>query len=936
MEPKPFSLMPRLLGAALAGLTLGLLGCGAGSPDTARANPAADPNPAANPPSTSAALGSASFQVNVETGRVTSVAVNPAGEGEQPVIIGGSAVSFTPSLLSDQPGDVGVKVVSVSLTNHFSLPIGQTPAGDAAEVRVLFSAFSNGFSDLRPRSTVTTASGTGVSGHLDGPGATATFAAPFGTATDGSGSVYITDFAGHRVRKLSGGTVSTLAGSGTAASVDGLGAAASFNSPSGIAINPVDGALFVADYLGHAIRRVTPLGAVNTIAGTGVSGANNGSGAVATFNSPTAIAIDNLGRLFVAEVGGRKIRQITFAGGDPTAAANYAVTTLAGSGAATSTDGVGTAASFTMPAGLTLGGNNDLFVCDRVGTRIRRVGLDGAVTTIAGSGTASTLDGTGDVATFTSPKGIVYLNGALIVSEESSNRLRQLTLLAGSTPAQARNWTVRTLAGTGGVGSADGAGDVATFNSPKLLSTDGSGNLFVADFGNNKLRLVLPATGYFPLGVPAGSPPATPVQLSNPDGVIPSSGFGINMPYISYPGPIAAGASTAAKPWWFVVPSGVNSFEFTVSLEAVTGGLEPPGPTSSIVRTVAGKTNTTSFMDGIGAEARIGLVKYDCIDAAGHVYFSDLGNNALRRLTPSGLVSTIAGGPGNVAASVDGTGNVAKITSINAVAASRDGLVVYFGDGNLVRRASIPYYLDATDPGNWNIVTLAGIASPGNSDGLGNVATFNTIEDMVLDPNSGALYLTEYFGNRVRKLRFQGGNPNTPTNWWVSTVAGDISAINGASGWTDSVGIAARFYNPRGIAQDRAGNLYVADQSNFRIRMINPEAVVTTVAGTGVQGFADGPGGTAQFSLPYGVAVDSAGFIYVGDIGNFDVRRIDPQGTVSTLAGTVGSPGGVDGLGANATFVRPAGVAVNASGDIYVCEQSSIRLIQRLVTVGTN
>jgi len=112
---------------------------------------------------------------------------------------------------------------------------------------------------------------------------------------------------------------------------------------------------------------------------------------------------------------------------------------------------------------------------------------------------------------------------------------------------------------------------------------------------------------------------------------------------------------------------------------------------------------------------------------------------------------------------------------------------------------------------------------------------------------------------------------------------------------------------------------------------------VTTVAGSGVQGYGDGAGTGAavKFSLAYGITVDSSGYVYVADIGNLDVRRIDPSGNVTTVAGIVGTASGVDGAGNLATFVRPAGVAVAPDGDLMVCDQSSMRMIQRTITNGT-
>src|SRR5262249_4179654 len=152
-------------------------------------------------------------------------------------------------------------------------------------------------------------------------------------------------------------------------------------------------------------------------------------------------------------------------------------------------------ASFSNPKGLALGADGALYVADSGNNKIRRVSAGGEVVTIAGTGAAGALDGSGNTATFNSPCGLVQIHGALIMSDQLGHRLRQLTLKAGgsASPSSASSWQVNTLAGSGGTGSADGRGDVATFNHPSMLAVDASGNLIVADFANNKIRKVTPS-----------------------------------------------------------------------------------------------------------------------------------------------------------------------------------------------------------------------------------------------------------------------------------------------------------------------------------------------------------------------------------------------------------------------------------------------------------
>ncbi len=885
---------------------------------------------------------SALFHVDVNTGKVT---ITPSkGDSKSRAVFSGTAVKFNSSVLLDQAGDVGIKTLSVSLTNNWGLSIGKDANGNAPGLKVTFSPMTNvgAFSDIRSQTTVSTLAGTGTQTTVDGPAAGATFNLPVGVAVTSDGAVYTADIGGNVIRKIDNGLVSTLAGNGLNQSVNGIGKAASVKGPYGIAVNPVDGAFIVTEYGGNRIRRITREGQSTIVAGTGTAGGTDGLGTSATFNSPGGVAVDNNGIIYVTEISGHRIRKIVLGpGADPRVPTSYSTGTVAGSGSVGFADGIGTAASFSAPAGICFGGDGFLYVADSNNHKIRRVSPAGETVTIAGTGAAGAADGNGDVATFNNPHGIAWKDGALIVAVQGGNRIRQLSLRAngGGNPSSPNSWLVSSIAGTGSAGSANGAGDTASFNQPQLLTVDQSGNVYVACL-DNRIRTVVPNGGYFPIGVANGSAPSEQVQLSNATGTIPSTGSGLNVPYITYPGAIESGSSSEVKQWWFTVPQGVSAFEFTVTVEAQTEGLVPPsavsgaGSPDAIVRTLAGVTNTNGFNDGTGSSVRMGLIKYDDLDGKGNLYFTDLSNNALRRMTPDGRVTTIAGGPGNVATAADGSGATAKISSINAVAVAKNGLTVYFGDNNLVRVATIPSYLDPLDAGNWTINTLNSSNTAGNTNGVLTGASFNTIEDMALD-SAGNLYLSEFFGNRVRKLTYKGDDVRVGTNWQASTLAGDDSAISGSSGSTDGTGTGARLFNPRGIDVDRDGNVYVADESNFLIRKITPTQVVTTIAGDGTQGYLDGTGLTTKFSLVYGICVDSAGFIYVSDIGNFTVRRISPSRVVSTVAGINSFPGGADGGGNNATFVRPAGLAVDQGGNLYVSDQSSLRSIQRSIKTGT-
>ncbi|SCW57097.1 NHL repeat-containing protein [Mucilaginibacter sp. NFR10] len=253
--------------------------------------------------------------------------------------------------------------------------------------------------------------------------------------------------------------VSTFAGNINPGKADGTGTTASFNRPSGM-ITDAAGNIYVADAGNNLIRKITPAGVVTTFAGSGAQGDTDGIGTAASFNNPQDITLDGNGNLYVAESTGKVVRKITSAG---------AVTTLAGGGA-NGVDGAGTAAGFSAPTGIAVDGSGNLFVADVY--KIRKITPAGVVTTFAGSGVSGSANGTGTAASFSQVTGIVIgLSGNLYVTDLGNNMIRKIT----------SDGVVSTLAGNGIKGSADGAGNTATFNAPVSITADNQGNIYVGD-----------------------------------------------------------------------------------------------------------------------------------------------------------------------------------------------------------------------------------------------------------------------------------------------------------------------------------------------------------------------------------------------------------------------------------------------------------------------
>jgi len=220
------------------------------------------------------------------------------------------------------------------------------------------------------------------------------------------------------------------------------------------------------------------------------------------------------------------------------------------------------------------------------------------------------------------------------------------------------------------------------------------------------------------------------------------------------------------------------------------------------------------------------------------------------------------------------------------------------------------------------VTTLAGTAGmAGSADGTGAAARFNNPGGVATD-STGNVYVADSDNETIRKITTAGV---------VTTLAGTA----GLSGSGDGMGAAARFKGPAGVAIDSAGNIYVADQFNDTLRKVTAAGVVTTLAGTaGFSGSADGTGAAARFNNPIGVATDSTGNVYVADSGNDTIRKVTAAGVVTTLAGTAGLSGSADGTGAAARFNFPRGVAVDSSGNVYVADTGN-SLIRKLTPNGT-
>src|SRR5258706_238877 len=343
----------------------------------------------------------------------------------------------------------------------------------------------------------------------------------------------------------------------------------------------------------------------------------------------------------------------------------------------------------------------------------------------------------------------------------------------------------------------------------------------------------------------------------------------------------------------------------------VAGCAESGTAAGSVLALFAGDMRGGGTADGTGAAARFNIPSGGAPDNRGGVYVGDYGNHTIRKITPAGVVTTLAGTAG-VEGTSDGIGVAASFKSPVDVATDSAGNVYVADSGSNTIRKITPAGV---------VTTLAGTPSVvGSTDGTGAAASFNFPHGVATD-STGNVFVADGFNHSIRKITPGGG---------VTTLAGKA----GGGGSTAGTGPAARFNVPFGVATDSAGNIYVADTSNGTIRKITPGGVVTTLAGTaGVEGSTDGTGAAARFSNPFAVATDSAGNVYVADSGINTIRKITPAGVVTTFAGTAGLTGSTDGTGAAARLNLPRGVAVDSASNVYVADSSN-NTIRKITPAG--
>ena len=510
------------------------------------------------------------------------------------------------------------------------------------------------------------------------------------------------------------------------------------------------------------------------------------------------------------------------------------------------------------------------------------------VDTLAGSTTFHS-DGIGQNALFFGPTAITLSsNGTIYVADSTNHVIRAIAV----------DGTVSTIAGfPGAIGYKDGQGQEARFRNPQDIAVSSDGTVYVLDTDNHRVRVISASglvstiaggSGVFtnPKGLalaPSGilyvsDSPNNRIRAISPNGIVTT--------LVGSTSGSTDGDSSTAKLWEPVGLCVADNGTIFVA-ENYNRRIRMISP-SGFVTTIAGNGNIGS-LNGAAVNATF-FAPYDVSLASdGTLYIADSGNQLIRKLSPNGIVSTTTGGN--------------SFSTSRSIAVAPNGTIYVSEVNNNRIRTLSP---------SGSVSTVAGGVASTATDGQGSAARFNYPRGMSIAPN-GTIYLADSSNHQIRSI-----SPNGQ----VRTVAGSTSF-----GSSDGQGTAARFYSPYDVAVSPNGTIYVAEYSGHRIRAISPFGYVTTVAGTGTNGFADGPGATAQFSYPGGIVVSPNGTLFVVEVTGNRIRTISPDGIVSLFAGSNTSAlGTTDGQGAAARFGNPYGITLSANGTLYVAEAYNQRI----------
>lgn len=781
-------------------------------------------------------------------------------------------------------------------TNAVANTVLSNPQGIAVDVAGNLYIADSGNRIVRkvdPTETATIFAGTGQSGNTgDGSAAIAAkMTSPNSVAVDLAGNLYIADTSNFVVRKVdASGNISTFAGgNGTGSSGNGGAAAAAKMIPAYVAVDN-SGNVYIADTSSNTVRVVnTTTNIINLYAGGGTPASGNGDGGPATSAkfTPTAIALDKAGNLYIADSTAHNVRMVTPQG---------AISSFAGTGVYGSSgdNGPATSAQLISPVGLAADSAGDVYIADAGARRIRMVNSSGVISTVVGTGVASPypLDGLpADAARIDSPRGLAVdpAGNYLYFTVSSWNFAYQVVLH----PEQ--------------------------FPMTRVGNTSQPQRLILENYGNTDINLTsINFTGDFALAANY-SPQPYPCRTTIPV----YSGFNGFCTMDIVFAPTAEGIRS------FALTLQTSDTPSTISKTLTSTGLGSALALSSgQMFIVAGKHGGTAGYrgdNGPAVQASLNGVNGMAVDSSGNLYLAEYPYCQVRKVDGNtGIITTIAGANpaqcDNLQISGDGGSATSAILQSPGPMAIDAHNNLYISDGFDARIRKI----SLTD-GTISAVAGTGISLSANIScgysGDGHPATQAALcgPSGIAFDTLGNLYFADGGNNVIRKI---------DTSGIITTIAG----VQGSGSYSGDGGpaLSAHFNTPMGVAVNAAGDIFISDHNNHVIRKIDHVTnIITTIAGQpGVTGYG-GDGGlatSAKLNYPEGIAVDAAGNIFVADYYNMVIRKVDPSGIITTVAGNNFIYDGYNGddLPATATALAfPAGVAVSPSGYLFINDQSN-------------
>ncbi len=655
-------------------------------------------------------------------------------------------------------------------------------------------------------------------------------------------------------------TISTFAGGGLPVNIPGT--SASLGSPASVAADRAGNVFFATQ--NTVLRLDATTGILTLVAGNGTPGfsGDNGLAIGAQLYNPGGVAVDSAGNVYISDGGNYRVRKVS----------NGVITTVAGNGTPGSggDNGSATSAQLYNPGGVAVDSAGNLYIADQFNFRVRKVS-NGVITTVAGGG-LSLADNV--------PATSAELNYPMGVAVDSADNLYIAVASNNFVPGLIRDVTngiISTVAGGGTSGGDNVPATSAALGYLLGVAVDSAGNLFIADTSNNRIRKV--SNGVIATVAGNGGPffsgdngPATSAQLW-------------------YPGDVAVDSAGN-----LYIADTLNN-----RIRKVSNG---------VITTVAGGGACCFSGDnGPATSAQLYNPQGVAVDSAGNVYIADSENYRVRKVS-NGVIATVAG---------NGTRNlIPGFSGSNGPAA---GAQLYWPSAVAVDSAANLYIADSSSGILGLSLGLIYEVSNGVIATVAGGAALNSPTGIAVD-SAGNLYIADTMNNRILEV----------SNGTITTVAG-----NGTQGFGGDNGPAtsAQLFRPSGVAVDSAGNLYIADTFNNCIRKVSG-GVITTVAGSGTQGFSgdNGPATSAQLYWPWGVAVDSAGNLYIADSNNNRVRKVS-NGVIATVAGGGSSGLGDNGPATNAQLYGPGSIALDSAGNVYIADAWNNR-IRILTPVGSS